>query len=167
MEKKLDLRDPKFSLFPALNWNTDEFSCAIGLSSLSRLKITNKKRNIFLSNFVKVLKETSKVCTPYNYHKGFSPFYFPIFVNQKKLKINTDNFAKAIQAEGIGIGIRYGCLVSTWPWAKKYLSDDFISKNALEARNNCFHLYLNENYTHKEINDIIKSILKVENYFLR
>ena len=166
-EKKLDLRDPKFSLFPALNWNTDEFSCAIGLSSLSRLKITNKKRNIFLSNFVKVLKETSKVCTPYNYHKGFSPFYFPIFVNQKKLKINTDNFAKAIQAEGIGIGIRYGCLVSTWPWAKKYLSDDFISKNALEARNNCFHLYLNENYTHKEINDIIKSILKVENYFLR
>ncbi len=166
-DKKLDLRDPKFSLFPALNWNTDEFSCAIGLSSLNRLKITNKKRNIFLSNFVKVLKETSKVCTPYNYHKGFSPFYFPIFVNQKKIKINTDNFAKAILAEGIGIGIRYGCLVSTWPWAKKYLSDDFISKNALEARNNCFHLYLNENYTHKEINDIIKTILKVENYFLR
>ena len=68
------------------------------------------------------------------------------------------------EAEGIGIGIRYGCLVSTWPWAKKFLSDDFISKNALEARNNCFHLYLNENYTHKEINDIIKSILKVEKY---
>ena len=35
----LDLRDPKYSLFPALNWNTDEFSCAIGLASLRRLKL--------------------------------------------------------------------------------------------------------------------------------
>ena len=24
--KRLDLRDPNYSLFPALNWNTDEFS---------------------------------------------------------------------------------------------------------------------------------------------
>ena len=66
----------------------------------------------------------------------------------------------------MGIEIRYSCLVSTWPWAKKYLSDDFIPK-MLWRRNNCFHLCLNENYAHKEIIDIIKSIFKVENYFLR
>ena len=35
MGKKLDLRDQKIFLISALNWNTDEFSCAIGLSSLS------------------------------------------------------------------------------------------------------------------------------------
>ena len=45
--KKLDLRDPQFSLFPALNWNTDEFSCAIGYANLKRLKSTNYKRNQF------------------------------------------------------------------------------------------------------------------------
>ena len=51
MEKNLDLRDPKYSLFPALNWNTDEFSCAIGLSSLKRLNDTNSKRLKFIRNF--------------------------------------------------------------------------------------------------------------------
>ena len=45
--KKLDVRDPKHSLFPALNWNTDEFSCAIGLANIKRLEDTNKKRNRF------------------------------------------------------------------------------------------------------------------------
>ena len=43
-KKDLDFRDPKYTIFPALNWNTDEFSCAIGLASLRRLKETNLKR---------------------------------------------------------------------------------------------------------------------------
>ena len=49
--KRLDLRDPNYSLFPALNWNTDEFSCAIGLANLKRLKLTNNKRK-FLKNLL-------------------------------------------------------------------------------------------------------------------
>ena len=36
-KENLDFRDPKYSLFPALNWNTDEFSCAIGYANLKRL----------------------------------------------------------------------------------------------------------------------------------
>ena len=42
--EKIRFRDPKHSLFPALNWNTDEFSCAIGLANLKRLKKTIKDR---------------------------------------------------------------------------------------------------------------------------
>ena len=45
--KDLDFRDPGNSIFPALNWNSDEFSCAIGLANLRRLGDTNKKRNYF------------------------------------------------------------------------------------------------------------------------
>ena len=41
-KKNLDLRDPKHSLFPALNWNTDEFSCAMGFANLKRLNQTNQ-----------------------------------------------------------------------------------------------------------------------------
>ena len=39
--------------------------------------------------------------------------------------------------------------------------------NAINTRNSCFHLYLNENYKDREINDIIKAINKVENYYLK
>ena len=56
-KKNLDLRDPKYSLFPALNWNTDEFSCAIGLSSLKRLNVTNSKRLKFIRTLNNLMRE--------------------------------------------------------------------------------------------------------------
>ena len=76
-------------------------------------------------------------------------------------------FAKALKAEGIDLGEHYGCLVDTWPWAKKYMKDNFKATNAKNARNRAFHLYLNENYSDQEAFDIIEAIKKVETYFLR
>lgn len=165
--KSLDIRDPKYSLFPALNWNTDEFSCAIGLANIKRLKKTNLRRNKFLGKLVKEINKYSKVCYSYNYHRNFSPFYFPIFVRQEKIRVSKIKFAKALAAEGIGLGEHYGCLVSTWPWAQKYLSDKFVAKNSIDSRDRCFHLYLNENYGQNEINDIINAMIKVENFYLK
>jgi perosamine synthetase len=164
-EKGLDFRDPQYSLFPALNWNTDEFSCALGLASLRRLEDTNKRRNDFLAKLVRKLREESSVCDPYNFTDKFAPFYFPVFVNLEKVKCTKLEFAKAVAAEGIGLGEHYGCLISTWPWAQKYLSDDFRSTNAIDTRDRCFHLYLNENYGDQEVDDILEAILKVENYY--
>ena len=166
-DKKLDLRDPKYALFPALNWNTDEFSCAIGLANLKRLKQTNNKRNNFLKKIIKLIKNESRVCEPYNYHDGFSPFYFPIFVNTKKIRCSKIEFAKALKAEGIDLGEHYGCLVDTWPWAKKFMKDDFKAVNAKKARNKAFHLYLNENYGDQEALDIIKAIKKIESHYIK
>ena len=56
-KENLDLRDPKYALFPALNWNTDEFSCAMGLASLRRLNITNKKRIKFINNLISIFQK--------------------------------------------------------------------------------------------------------------
>ena len=52
-------------------------------------------------------------------------------------------------------------------YLEEFAEDNFITKNSIETRNNCFHLYLNENYGQKEIDDIINAISKVENYFSR
>jgi len=165
--KKLDLRDPKYSLFPALNWNTDEFSCAMGLANLKRLNQTNNMRKKFLEILIKLFKKQFiKSCKPLNYNKGYSPFYFPIKYDHKVLEISKKKFTDALIKEGIPLGWHYGCLVSNWKWAKKYLSDKFISRNAISTRDTCFHLYLNENYGLKEAIDIINSIKKIENYYL-
>ena len=165
--KQLDLKDPKFSLFPALNWNTDEFSCAIGFANLKRLKSTNYKRNRFLKKLIKKINLESKICIPYNYNDGFAPFYFPIFVNEKKIKVSKYKFAKALKAEGVDLGEHYGCLVATWPWAKGFFKSGFASKNAIKTRNSCFHLFMNEKYGDKELVDIIKAIRKVENFYIK
>ena len=63
------------------------------------------------------------------------------------------------------MGWHYGCVVYDWKWAKKYLKDNYMSKNAINYRNNCFHLYLNENYKDKEAKDIVNAIKKIENFY--
>ena len=138
-KKDLDFRDPKYTIFPALNWNTDEFSCAIGLASLRRLKETNLKRKIFVKNLLSLIKKYNiKSCKISNFHNGYAPFYLPVSYEKKVLKLSKEKFANALIHEGIPLGINYGCVVSTWDWAKKYLRNKFISKNAIKRRKHLF-----------------------------
>lgn len=163
----INLNSPEHSLLPALNFNTDELSCAIGLASLNRLQKAIDSRVRFVSSLVDLIKNESKACKPYAFHEGFSPFFFPIFVNPEKITCSKIEFAKAVAAEGIDLLPHYGCVISSWPWARPYLSDDFIAANALSARDRSFNLFLNERYDEEEVRDIIAAIMKVENYFLK
>lgn len=162
----LNLNDPRSALFPALNFNTNEFSCAIGLASLQRLEETIRKRNLFLSRLISSLSKETKTCRPYEHNDNFSPFYFPIFVDEEKVKCSKIEFANALIAEGIGLLPEYGCLVCDWKWAKKYLADDFETMNARSMRDRSFNLFLNEQYGEREIEDIIEAIKKVESFYL-
>ncbi len=166
LKYKLDLRNPGIADFPALNFNTNDLSCATGLAQINRINKTLYKRKKFIKKIIYLLKKKSIVCFPYNFHEGFSPFYFPIFVNKKLIKCSVDRFAEALKAEGIGIGVKYGCLPYTWGWAKKYFKNQ-KTNNAINSRDSCFHLYVNENYRDKEAFDVIKAILKVEKYYLK
>jgi dTDP-4-amino-4,6-dideoxygalactose transaminase len=159
--KDLDLRDPQYAAFPALNWNSSEISAGIGLKNLERLEETNHRRRLFIKKFIDQLSQIESPCSPYRFHQGFAPFYFPIIVNTNLLNVGVDEFARFLQAEGIPLGIRYGCLVSEWPWVKPYLADDFCPTNALSFRNSSFNLYLNENYGDQEVTDIVEAISKV------
>lgn len=161
----LNLKDPGHAFFPALNWNSSEMSNAIGLASLRRLDVTNAKRRWFLEELIRELKFHDTVCSPYSYHSGFAPFYFPIFVDSTRLQVSVDQFAAALQAEGIPLGVKYGCLVDTWPWAHEIMSDDFKAVNALSTRNRTFNLHLNENYGSNEVRDIISAIKKVQEFY--
>ena len=83
LKYKLDLRNPGIADFPALNFNTNDLSCATGLAQINRINKTLYKRKKFIKKIIYLLKKKSIVCFPYNFHEGFSPFYFPIFVNKK------------------------------------------------------------------------------------
>ena len=158
----ISLNDPGHAFFPAHNFNTDELSCAIGIASLNRLQQTVDDRVAFLSQLVPLLRSESATCRSYAFHEGFSPFYYPIFVETEKLNCSKIEFAEALRAEGIDLHPHYGCLISSWDWAKPYLSDDFVTTNALDTRDRSFNLFLNERYGEEEVRDIIAAILKVE-----
>lgn len=157
----LNLKDPRNDLFPALNWNSSEMSNAIGLASLRRLEDTNQRRRDFLESLIREMSMRSSVCMPSRYHNGFAPFYFPIFVDQSRVSVTAEQFAIALQAEGVPLGAKYGCVVSTWPWVDTLVSDAFVPTNAISTRDRTFNLHLNENYGEREVNDIVDAIEKV------
>lgn len=163
----INLKDPGHAFFPALNWNSSEMSNAIGLASLRRLENTNERRRQFLRDLIAELNSRNTVCSPYTFHSGFAPFYFPIFVDSAPLTVSVDRFAEALQAEGVTLGVRYGCLVDTWPWASDLMIDNFKAVNALDTRNRSFNLHLNENYGPAEVRDIISSIEKIQQGYRR
>jgi perosamine synthetase len=160
-------RDPSNYLFPALNHNTDEISCAIGLSSLARLRSTIIARLAFVSDFIARLVDASNVCSPYPFSPTNSPFFYQVMVDCDAITCTKIEFAEAVRAEGIDLNPHYRFVVSDWPYIRPYLADDFDVPNAHDICSRSFNLYLNERYGEREARDIVKAIVKVEKYFAK
>ena len=102
---------PSTYLFPALNHNTDELSCAIGLASLARLTDTIVRRLAFVSDLVARLVDGSKVCRPYPFFPTDSPFFYPVVVDSDAITCSKIDFAEAVRAEGIDLNPHYKYVV--------------------------------------------------------
>jgi perosamine synthetase len=155
----INLRDPSLSLFPALNFNSNEFACAIMTASLKRVKETIRKRIKFLKIFSKLIKGTN--CNIFtNKIENLSPFYCPIKVNTDK--ISAKKYAEILRSNGVTLLPKYGCIISEWKFAKKYIKN-FKSKNAINFRNNSFNLFLNENYNENIAKEFARVIKETDN----
>ena len=164
--KNINLNDPSLASKPALNHNTNEFSCAITISSLERLKMNIKKRKIILRKLILELKKT-KTCKPSEFNDGFSPFFFPIIVDHNQLKCSKITFAKKLKSEGVGLLEEYNCVIPKWKWAKKYFKGNFVALNAIRFSKISFNLFINENYTKKIIKKIVDKIILVEKKYVK
>ncbi len=162
-----DDRDPNTYLFPALNHNTGELSCAIGMASLGRLADTIIRRQSFVSDFASALIEQSEVCRPYSWAPTDSPFFFPVIVDLQNITCSKVEFAEAVRREGIDLNAHYQYVVAEWPYLKTHLSDGFDTPNAMSIRDRSFNLYLNEKYGERESIDAVEAILKVEGYYAK
>ena len=160
-----DDRNPAGFLFPALNLHTDELSCAIGIASLERLGDTIAQRLAFVRAVSAAIEAECKICRPYGYGSGDSPFVYPVLVDEARLLCSPAEFAKAVQAEGIGLNPHYQYVASEWPFLQPHLADDLDTPNAQAVRNGSFCLYLNENYGETEAADCARAIAKVEGVF--
>lgn len=161
-EPGFDDRDPTTFLFPALNFNLDELSCALGLRSLEKLPETIARRLAFVELLHDLLVQESRLCTPAPVSPEDSPFYHPVRVDVDRLACSKLEFALAVRAEGIDLNPDYRYVVAEWPWAQAHLGDGFGTPNASEWRTSGFNILLNENYGLREAEDIVSAIVKVE-----
>ena len=160
-DKKYNFRDPSSHLFPALNWNTNEFSCAITIESLNRLNKTIKGRFNFYKALKELIDKNSKILGVYDFKSNDSIFFIPVYFKSNITITNKIKFAKELQKNGIGLNEHYKFLMTDWKWAKKYVHNKNII-NAINFRNKSFNLFVNEKYDKITSSKIFKEILKVE-----
>jgi dTDP-4-amino-4,6-dideoxygalactose transaminase len=159
-------KDPTTFVCAAMNFNTDEISCAIGLHSLAKLASTIERRVAFLRRLEERLIAESGVCMPTHITGTESPFFYPIGVDESRLTCSKTAFAEAVRAEGTDVNPDYRYVVCEWPWVHPYLAGDRTSENAVKWRSSSFNILFNENYGPQEVEDIIAAIIKVERCFL-
>ncbi|KZN47190.1 DegT/DnrJ/EryC1/StrS family aminotransferase [Pseudoalteromonas luteoviolacea] len=156
-------RNAEAYLFPALNWNTNELSCAIGIASLQRLDDTIRKRSAFCKEMTSLL-QNSKLCHVPPFIQGTSPFFLTVYM--KDTSVDKETFCNALLAEGVELNPHYRFVIAQWAWAHPYLTEHKYTPNAQAARDKSFNIYLNENYTADTANAIFAAISKVENYYI-
>lgn len=159
--KDFDDRNPAGYLFPALNWNTDELSCAIGIASLRRLHDTIVRRLAFVSELAAHLAELDTIFRLYRWTPCDSPFIAPVYVDLGRTARSKLDIALALRAEGVDLNPHYGYVVAEWDWVKPHLADSFDTPQARSARDRSFCLYLNENYGPEEATDVAAAMLKI------
>lgn len=162
-----DDRNPASYLFPALNFNSNEISCAVGMASLKRLPETIARRLAYARGVRDGLARASRACRGFPCDDGYSPFIYPVAVDATALRVDKTRFAEAVRAEGIPLNPHYKFLAADWPWLRPHLSDDFACPNARAVLDSTFLLYLNERYGPQEIEDTVTAILKVERAYAR
>ncbi|MBQ4810470.1 DegT/DnrJ/EryC1/StrS family aminotransferase [Pseudoalteromonas luteoviolacea] len=158
-------RDPSQHLFPALNWNTNDFSCAVALSSLKRLPHTIAKRNAFMEAIQARLNAESQVCRIAPWQGTPSVFYIQVLVDVEKIGQRKHEYCQALIAEGVPMNPHYKFLISDWEWSHEYFKTPTETPNATSARDRSFNLYVNENYDESHVSAIVTAILKVDQYF--
>ena len=164
-DKKHDPKNIGKVKYSALNYNTDELSSAIGISSLRRIDKLIHDRMKFINLLSNKLRKLDFFVKCAKHYKGTSPFLLSIIVNEKLIE-KKELIAKAILAEGVNLSIRYDCVISEWEISKKLRVKTISDTNVKKMKSQSFNLFLNENYTKSEVNDIYTAIKKVSEYFL-
>ena len=149
------------------NFNQDELSCAIGSSTLKRLKKVIHLRDIFacyLSNHLFKLGSKCNVCFLKN--KDFKPSYFYLIIkmNSPDLIRNKKKFVEYLEINNVPINGSCREVVTEWKWLKEELENSH-TPNAIQFRDSTFNLLFHEKYRKfhaiKIANMIYKSELKV------
>jgi len=159
-----DFKNTTEYLFPALNFNSDELSCAIGTSVLAKLQDIIDRRHEIAAQIDLALAVTRSV-RPAGLelpNSSSSIFFHTVVLDLEQLKVSKKEFVAALAAEGIWLNGEYRDIACEWRWIPEYVRNFRQTTNAINFRDKSFNILFNERFAEHEVADIIEAILKVE-----
>ncbi len=169
-----------------LNLNGNDLSAAVGRAQLRKLPAITKRRQQAAEGVREGVADLKAVAVGWQVPDTDSAYWFMrIHVDETKLTVDKNGFARAVAAEGIPLSPTYGRVISeatwfrerkifgtsTYPWGLQDYKGDrnaqFPCDNARESRNSHFALRVHESWGDQEVRDAVAAMAKVEAAYLK
>ena len=141
-------KDARLNENISLNFSSDEFLCAIGLSSLDRLDFINRKRRSILTKLKTLFKkyQIDTILELETFSSDSAPFVGILKIKCNDLKNRKEEFTKICIANELPINFEYVQISPLWPWLKKYYFDQDLFEKSILWKENHFIFYIHEGY---------------------
>ena len=165
----------------SLNFNLDELGCAIGREQIKKIdSIADARRRVVKDIFAGI--ERKDILRAPKLPEGAEPSYWfmRILFDVDKVTCDKETFCKALEAEGLEIGVYYNALpyTQTWaqekkvfgnsgyPWAAPEYKGDknmkyTVPENIAKVREQNINLFMYESYTDEDVQKVVNALNKV------
>lgn len=177
---------PREYLFLGMNYRMNELTGAVAVAQMKKVQGTVEKRRKIAEAITKLIENTPGVIPPYvREGSKHSWWLYALTIDQSVLTCTPAEFAKALNAEGIGASVGYigkpiftteifqkkraygyGCpFTCQHSTPREYKESD--TPNTLKILENIMPLSINEFFTETDIQDYGKAINKVAKAYAR
>ena len=150
------------------NYRITDFQCALGISQFKKLDKFIRKRREIVKKYNKAFQDIKELITPFEKPDVKSAYHlYMIQLNLEKLRVGRKKIFNSLRAENIGVHVHY-IPVHLQPYYKKqfgYKKGDFPVAEEFYERAITLPIFPKMN--EQDINDVIKAVKKVINYYRR
>lgn len=147
------------------NYRMTDIQAALGISQLKKLELFSEKRSQIVKKYNEAFENVPELILQEEIEQSRTTRHLYIIkLNKDKLKEDRNGIYKALSAENLGLQVHY-MPVYLHPYYKQLGYEDGICPLAEELYENIITIPLYYSLTDQNVENVIKAILKVINYY--
>jgi dTDP-4-amino-4,6-dideoxygalactose transaminase len=163
-----------------LNLNMGDLRAAIGRVQLGKLPDIIASRREVVAEIAEGIEDLDSVSLPHvPAGAGPSWWFLPIQVHREHISVNKEQFARAVEAEGIPVTPAYNHIPFDHPWFHERKTcptpwhyrtaqlPPFSLENARESIESHFNINIHEDFDARAVRDTVEALRKVDSAYLR
>jgi len=155
-------------LYPGYKYNMMDLQAALGMHQLARVEENLKMREKYCRMYNQAFSDIPEIEIPVEGKNiRYARHLYTILLKLEKLKCDRNQFAVALQAENIGMGIHFLALHLSSYYKKRFGFKRGDFPNAEYISDRTISLPLSTKLTEEDINDVVEAVRKVIRHYKR
>nr|WP_320026572.1 UDP-4-amino-4,6-dideoxy-N-acetyl-beta-L-altrosamine transaminase [uncultured Acetobacterium sp.] len=147
------------------NYRITDIQCALGISQMKKLNSFLTRRRAIVKRYQEAFSDVAEIITPYEEDYSNSGWHLYIIkLNLDRLKVDRKEFYLALHAENIGVNVHY-LPVYLHPYYMSLGYKKGLCKNTEQLYERIITLPLFPSMSDQDVEDVIRGVIKVINYY--